>query len=255
MRFEGKITLITGAAGGVGQALIKVFAREGARLVLADMDEHGCRQAAEMASGAGAEAIWRAGNLRDKDYCEHVVADTIEHFGGLDILLNNAGVIPRGTIEETTDDMWFAAMDVNLNAVFYLCRAAVPYMKRGTGAAIVNTSSVWGTHPAPGHLAYCTSKGALAAFTQHLGRDCASFGIRVNAVCPHEINTPMLRSGVKRRGLDPDDAITALNRSVPLGHVAEPEEIADVIAFLASHDARYIAGALLEVTGAKAVSA
>ncbi len=254
-RFDGKITVITGAAGGVGLALVALFAREGARLMLADANEEGCRHAAGLATAAGADVAWEAGDLRRKTYCEHVIETTVTRFGGLDILLNNAGTIPRGSIEETTDDMWFAAMDVNLNAAFYLCRAAVPHMRHREGAAIVNTASVWGTHPAPGHIAYCTSKGALASFTQHLGRDCAPLGIRVNAVCPHEINTPMLRTGFKRRGLDPDDAIATLGRSVPLGHVAEPEEIADTIAFLASAEARYVAGALLEVTGAKPVSA
>lgn len=178
----------------------------------------------------------------------------MEAFGGLDIVLNNAGIIPRGTIEETSDEMWFDAMGVNLNAVFYICRAAIPHMKGRKGAAIVNTSSVWGVYPGPGHVAYCTSKGAVAALSKNLGRDCAPLGIRVNAVCPHEINTPMIRSGFERRGLDPDQAVEELNRSVPLGRIAEPEDIADVIAFLASDEARYIAGETLEVTGAKPVS-
>lgn len=254
MRFTGKVAVITGAAGGLGRALVKRFAREGARLVLADIDERGCQDIAEASREDGAEVVWRAGDLRRKDYCERIIADAVEHYGGLDILLNNAGIIPRGTIEETTDEMWSAAIDINLGAAFFLCRAAVPLMKERAGTAIVNTSSVWGTYPGPGHLAYCTSKGALAAFTQSLGRDCAPLGIRVNAVCPHEINTPMLRSGFQRRGLDPDDAIALLNRSVPLGRIAEPEDVADVIAFLASDEARYIAGALVDVTGAKPVS-
>ena len=168
--------------------------------------------------------------------------------------MNNAGIIPRGTIEETSDEMWFTAMDVNLNAVFFLCRAAIPHMKQSGGGAIVNTSSVWGTHRGPAHVAYCTSKGAVAALTKNLGRDCAPYQIRVNAVCPHEINTPMIRTGFERRGLDPNEAVAALNKTVPLGRIAEPEDIADVIAFLASDQARYIAGETIEVTGAKPVS-
>ena len=137
--------------------------------------------------------------------------------------------------------------------MFYLCRAAIPVMKERGGGAIVNTSSVWGVYPGPGHIAYCTSKGAVASFTKSLGRDHAPDGIRVNAVCPHEINTPMLRSGFERRGLDPQKAVEELNRTVPLGHIAEPEEIADVMVFLASDEARYIAGETVEVTGAKPV--
>lgn len=254
MRFTQKVTLITGAAGGVGQALALLFAREGARLVLSDRDEAGCEKIARQAAELGAQVTYLAGDLRQKAYCEAFVQHAVDAYGGIDIVLNNAGIIPRGTIEETTDDMWFDAMGVNLNAVFYICRAAIPHMKSRPGAAIVNTSSVWGTYPGPGHLAYCTSKGAVAALTKNLGRDCAPLGIRVNAVCPHEINTPMIRTGFARRGLDPDKAVEELNKTVPLGRIAEPEDIADVIAFLASHEARYIAGETVEVTGAKPVS-
>ncbi|MCV6611842.1 MAG: SDR family oxidoreductase [Amphritea sp.] len=254
MRFENKIVVITGAAGGVGQTLARLFASEGARLMLSDLNEEGLQNTAAEVNQAGAEVSYLAGNLREKTYCEAVIAQAAEVFGGVDILLNNAGIIPRGTIEETTDDMWFTAMDVNLNAVFFLCRAAIPHMKQRGGGAIVNTSSVWGTYPGPNHVAYCTSKGAVAALTKNLGRDCAPLGIRVNAVCPHEINTPMIRSGFERRGLDPDKAVEELNKSVPIGRIAEPEDIADVIAFLASNEARYIAGEAVEVTGAKPVS-
>lgn len=254
MRFKNKVVVITGGAGGVGQALVRLFAAEGARLMISDINADGCQAMAEEARGLGAEADCLPGNLRDKQYCEAVIARTVERFGGVDILLNNAGIIPRGTIEETSDDMWFTAMDVNLNAVFFLCRAAISHMKVRGGGAIVNTSSVWGTYPGPGHVAYCTSKGAVAVLTGNLGRDCAPLGIRVNAVCPHEINTPMIRSGFERRGLDPDKAVEELNKTVPLGRIAEPEDIADVIAFLASDQARYIAGTCVEVTGAKPVS-
>lgn len=254
MRFENKVVVITGAAGGVGRTLVTLFAKEGAQLMLADMNESGLQEAANEAKDFGSNVTYLAGNLREKDYCEQLIATAAETFGGVDILLNNAGIIPRGTVEETTDEMWFTAMDVNLNAVFFLCRASVPHMKRRGGGAIVNTSSVWGTYPGPGHVAYCTSKGAVAALTKNLGRDCAPMQIRVNAVCPHEINTPMIRSGFERRGLDPDKAVDELNKTVPLGRIAEPEDIADVIAFLASDDARYIAGETVEVTGAKPVS-
>ncbi|WP_027857682.1 SDR family NAD(P)-dependent oxidoreductase [Marinobacterium jannaschii] len=254
MRFENQVVVVTGGAGGVGQTLVRLFAREGARIMISDINEEGCRLMAEEARALGAEADYLAGNLRQKEYCEAVISQAAERFGGIDILLNNAGIIPRGTIEETSDEMWFTAMDVNLNAVFFLSRAAIPHMKKRGGGAIVNTSSVWGTHPGPAHVAYCTSKGAVAALTKNLGRDCAPLGIRVNAVCPHEINTPMIRSGFERRGLDPDKAVEELNKTVPLGRIAEPEDIADVIAFLASDQSRYIAGETIEVTGAKPVS-
>ena len=253
MRFAKKIAVVTGGAGGVGRALIRKLTGEGAAVMVADLSAGGCRSLVEEIGAAGGDIDFVAGDVRDREYCERVVAETVSHFGGVDILFNNAGIIPRGTILETSDEMWRAALDVNLTAMFYLCRAAIPAMKERGGGAIVNTSSVWGVYPGPGHIAYCTSKGAVASFTKSLGRDHAPDGIRVNAVCPHEINTPMLRSGFERRGLDPQKAVEALNRTVPLGHIAEPEEIADVMVFLASDEARYIAGETVEVTGAKPV--
>lgn len=253
MRFENKVCVITGGTGGVGRTLVTLFASEGAKVMIADREEETCAQFVQEITSTGGQAAFYAGDLRSKDYCESLIQATVETFGGVDILLNNAGIIPRGTIEETSDEMWSLAMDVNLNAVFFLCRAAIPHMKQN-GGAIVNTSSVWGTYPGPAHVAYCTSKGAVAALTKNLGRDCAPFNIRVNAVCPHEINTPMIRTGFERRGLDPDKAVEELNKTVPLGRIAEPEDIADVIAFLASDQSRYIAGETIEVTGAKPVS-
>lgn len=253
MKFHDKSVVITGGVGGVGQALVKLFAREGARVFFTDRSEEDCAELADKLSRKKLTTQFIAGDLRNKLDCERIISTAADQMGGVDILLNNAGVIPRGTILETTDDMWFSALDVNLNAAFFLCRAVIPHMQKAGGGAIVNTSSTWGIYPGPGHVAYCTSKGALAALTKNLGRDHAGDGIRVNAVCPNEVNTPMLRSGFIQRGLDPNTAIKELGKSVPLGHIAEPEEIADVIAFLASNESRYICGETVEVTGAKPV--
>ena len=126
-------------------------------------------------------------------------------------------------------------------------------LKDHGGGAIVNISSCWGIYPGPGHAAYCTSKAAVATFSKCLGRDHAGDGIRVNAVCPNEVNTPMIRTGFVRRGFNPDTAIAELNKTVPIGRIAEPEDIADVVQFLASDAARYVAGATIEVNGAKPV--
>lgn len=253
MKFAGKTAIVTGAAGGVGQVLSKKLAAEGAAVVLSDRDADACAQVAAAIQADGGKAVAVAGDLRDGEYCQSVVAKAQDEFGGLDILANNAGIIPRGTIEDTTDDMWQLALDVNVTAAFRLSRAAIPLMRARGGGAIVNTSSTWGIHPGPGHIAYNTSKAAVAAFTQSVGMDCAPDGIRVNAVCPNEVNTPMLRTGFSARGLDPDTAVAELGKTVPLGRIAEPEDIADVIVFLASDQARYIAGELIEITGAKQV--
>ena len=159
----------------------------------------------------------------------------------------------RGTITDTTDEDYNLSMSVNVEAPFRIVRAAIPLMAEAGGGAIVNTSSCWGINPGPNHLIYCTTKAALAAMTQCLGRDHAHQNIRINAVCPSEVNTSMLRTGFEIRGLNPDAAINELNKSVPLGHIAEPEEIANVIAFLTSDEAGYICGSLVEVNGGKAV--
>ena len=252
-RFTDKRVVVTGGAGGIGQAVVELFAREGAQVLFSDFSEGDCSDFRERLEQQGLAAHYLSGDLRQKTYCESLIETAAAELGGVDMLINNAGVIPRGTILETTDEMWFQALDVNLTAVFFLCRAAIPHMQTAGGGAIVNTSSTWGIYPGPGHLAYCTSKGALAAFTRNLGRDHAGDGIRVNAVCPNEVNTPMLRTGFERRGIDPDNAVAELGKTVPLGHIAEPEEIADVIAFLASREARYVCGATVEVSGAKPV--
>ena len=253
MKFSNKRVVITGGVGGVGRALVKLFATEDAQVMFSDRNEEDCADLAKTLQKDGLETLYFAGDLRQKSYCEDLIAEAVKKMGGVDILLNNAGIIPRGNILETTDDMWFSALDVNLTAAFFLCRAAIPHMQKSGGGAIVNTSSVWGIYPGPGHVAYCTSKGALAALTKNLGRDHACDGIRVNAVCPNEVNTPMLRSGFEVRGINPDTAVEELGKTVPLGRIAEPGDIADVIAFLASNDARYICGETVEVTGAKPV--
>ncbi len=253
MRFENKNVVITGGVGGIGQAVVELFAREGARVLFSDRSKEDCADLRDTLQHKNMEVSFLAGDLRQRTYCEALIDTAVSTLGGIDILINNAGTIPRGNILDTTDDMWFNALDVNLNAVFFLCREAIPQMQAAGGGAIVNTASTWGIYPGPDHIAYCTSKAALAAFTRCLGRDHAADGIRVNGVCPNEVNTPMLRSGFIARGINPDTAIEDLGKTVPLGRVAEPEEIADVIAFLASQDARYVCGELIEITGAKPV--
>ena len=142
-------------------------------------------------------------------------------------------------------------MGVNVEAPFRLCRAVIPLMK--PGSSIVNTASCWGLRPGPEHPLYVMSKASIASLTQCLGRDHASDGIRVNAVCPNEVNTNMIRSGFEIRGLDSRKALEELNKSVPLGRIAEPSDIVEVMLFLASDAARYICGSLVEVNGGKPV--
>jgi 2-keto-3-deoxy-L-fuconate dehydrogenase len=244
MRFSEKNVLITGAAGGIGSTLVEQFRAEGARVAVADRD----------VSGIDAEAHL-PGDLLDPEYADGLAPAAREALGGLDVLVNNAGVITRGPVTETSDADWALSFGVNVEAPFRISRAAVPLMAEAGGGAIVNVSSCWGGKaPGPNHALYCTTKAAIASLTQCMGTDHAHQGIRVNAVCPNEVNTPMLRSGFAQRGFDPDTAVARLGSTVPLGRLAEPEDIRDVIMFLASDAARYMCGALVEVNGGKAVA-
>lgn len=250
---ERKTAVITGAAGGIGAAVVKRFVSEGFQIVAGDADAAGLQRLASEPNDGEKRVHTFQGDLRSKEYCEGLIDHAVRSTGRLDVLVNNAGIITRGNILETTDEDWDRTFDINLKALFFTCRKAIGFMKDNGGGAIVNVSSCWGIYPGPGHPAYCTSKGAVAMFTRCLGRDHAGDGIRVNAVCPNEVNTPMIRTGFLRRGFDPDTAIAELNKSVPLGRIAEPQDIADVIHFLSSDAARYVAGATVEVNGAKAV--
>ncbi|WP_352842270.1 SDR family oxidoreductase [Mesorhizobium sp. M0933] len=202
---------------------------------------------------SGQNAVAKPGDLRSKAYCEDLMDEAIGLTGRLDALVNNAGIITRGTILETSDEDWERTFDINLKSIFYTCRRAVGFMKGHGGGSIVNISSTWGIYPGPSHAAYCASKAAVATFSRCLGRDHAADGIRINAVCPGEIDTPMLRSGFIHRGFDPETAVAELSKSNPLGRLGKPEDIADAVYFLSSDAARFIAGTTLEVAGAKAV--
>jgi NAD(P)-dependent dehydrogenase (short-subunit alcohol dehydrogenase family) len=250
---NARTAVVTGAAGGIGRAIARRFVEDGFHVIANDYDVEGLEELSA-ALNQTRQSVWKKpGNLASKDDCEGLIDYSIETTGRLDVLVNNAGIITRGNILETTDEDWSRTIDVNVTAIFHTCRRAIAYMKVHGGGAIVNVASCWGLYPGPGHIAYCTSKGAVAIFSKCLGRDHAADGIRVNAVCPNEVNTPMIRTGFERRGFNPDTAIRELNRTVPLGRIAEPEDIADVVCFLASDAARYIAGTTIEVNGAKAV--
>ena len=243
MTLSGKKALVTGAAGGIGQAIVRALTDAGAAIAATDIQLEGIPCDAAI-----------PGDLTDSAHCDALPAKTREALGGLDIVINHAGIIRRGVITDSTDDDYVQSMAVNVEAPFRICRAAIPILAANGGGAIVNVSSCWGVRPGPNHPLYCMSKAALASMTQCLGHDHAHQGIRVNAVCPNEVNTPMLRSGFSARGIDPEKAIDDLNRSVPLGHIAQPEEIADVVLFLVSDQSRYMCGALVEVNGGKPVT-
>lgn len=240
--FAGKTALVTGAAGGIGLAIVRALRNQGVLVAVADRD----------VSVVEAEACL-PGDLLDTAYADDLPSRAAEALGRLDIVINNAGIITRGPVTETSDADWALEVGINMEAPFRICRAAIPLMADAGGGVIVNVASCWGLRPGPNHAVYCMTKAALASLTQCMGMDHAHQGIRVNAVCPNEVNTPMLRSGFVNRGFDPDSAIAELNKSVPIGRIAEPDDIADVVLFLASNAARYMCGACVEVNGGKPV--
>ena len=237
---NGKRALVTGAAGGIGAAIVARLTKEGVTVCGSDIK-----------APKGHHAI--EGNLMEAEFVDSLPELARKELGGLDILVNCAGIITRGDVTQATDQDFQRTMAINVEAPFRLSRAAIPLMAAEGGGAIVNLASCWGVHPGPNHPIYVMSKAAVASLTQCLGMDHAHQNIRVNAVCPNEVNTPMLRTGFEMRGLDADQAVETLNKSVPLGRIAEPEDIADVVAFLASDESRYMCGALLEVNGGKSV--
>ncbi|HXV32137.1 MAG TPA: SDR family NAD(P)-dependent oxidoreductase [Sinorhizobium sp.] len=249
-RFEGKVAVVTGGGGGIGSAIARRLAEEGALVVVSDVNADAAGDVATEIISTGGSAVAIAADISQKEPCFALIAEAFARKKRIDILVNNAGINRRGNLLSLTDDDWHASFAVNLDSMFHLCRAAIPHMIEAGGGAIVNTASQWGLYPAPNHIAYNTTKAAVAAFTQNLARDYAPDKIRVNAVCPGEIHTPMLEAGVKRSGR----TIADLDKLVPFGRIGKPEEVAALVAFLASDEAAFMCGSLVEITGAQAVA-
>ena len=249
MRFGGKVVVVTGAAGGIGSAICQRFASEGALVVVTDVNAEGAEATAADIRANGGVARSFAADIGGAAGCRAVVADVMAAEGRMDVLCNNAGVNRRGALLDLTPEDWDLSFAINIDAMFHLCQAALPHMIAAGGGAIVNTASQWGLHPAPNHIAYNVTKAAVASFTQNLARDYAAQKVRVNAVCPGEIHTPMLEAGVKRSGR----SIADLDRMVPYGRIGRPDEVAALVAFLASDEAAFMCGSLVEITGAQAV--
>lgn len=249
-RFISKNVIVTGGAGGIGEAVCRRFAAEGAQVWIVDSNAGLAASLAESIREQGGRAQWRTVDLASATEIATFINEVKTQETRIDVLINNAGINRRGSLLELSEEDWHSTFTVNLDALFHMCRAVLPQMIAQGGGAIVNTASQWGLHPAPGHIAYNTSKAAVAAFTLNLARDYAADKVRVNAVCPGEVRTPMLESNLARSGRTLDD----LNALVPFGRIGEPEEIAATMAFLASDEAPYLCGALIEITGAQAVA-
>jgi meso-butanediol dehydrogenase/(S,S)-butanediol dehydrogenase/diacetyl reductase len=249
MSFAGKAILVTGSTTGIGEACAKVFAASGAAVMVSGRNEQRGQTVVEAIRTAGGRAEFTAVDLRTAVACERLIATTVESFGGLDVLVNNAGILYSANALETTDEQWLDTLAVNVNALFYLSRAAVRHMRAVGRGAIVNVASEWGLNGEPGHVAYCASKGAVIQITRCMALDHAQDGIRVNSVCPGEIHTRMVDGILTKKGGDPATNLKALAAGIPMRRLASPAEVAWCVHFLASDRASYVTGTNLPVDG------
>jgi meso-butanediol dehydrogenase / (S,S)-butanediol dehydrogenase / diacetyl reductase len=244
-RFENKVALVTGAASGIGRATALRLGEEGATLFLADINEEGLQDTVA-ALPDSCESRTALLNVADSANCNAVVAACVEAFGKLDILCNIAGIALCENMHQITDEQWHRAISINLDGLFFMCRAAIPHLLESQGN-IVNMSSSAGREGQAYNSAYCASKGGVLVFTKALAMEYAKKGVRANAVCPGFVKTPLSANFNMPEGADMD----LFSRMLPLSEGAEPEEIAASVAYLASDEARFINGIELPIDGAQ----
>ena len=244
MRFSNRVALITGGNRGIGLATAKLFAEEGAQVILLGRDQ----VKGEQEAGLIPDAKFIQGDVTQAEDCQRAVDESIKVFGGLDVLVNCAGIVYRNrTVEQTTEDEWDATFDVNVKGTFLMCKHAMPALRERKGC-IVNLSSYVGMVGFRGASAYAASKAAIINLTRSMALDHAREGVRVNAVCPGSVDTEMIHAAWKNFG-DVKEAQRLWAEKHPLGRIAQPEEIARTILFLASDDASFITGTALAVDG------
>jgi NAD(P)-dependent dehydrogenase (short-subunit alcohol dehydrogenase family) len=248
MRLEGKVALITGGTSGIGSATAARFAREGAAVAVTGRSiERGEQVVADIVT-AGGDGIFIQTDVRRAEECRRAVERTIEHFGKIDVLFNNAGVFHPKTVPDCTEEEWDETIDSSLKGAFLMSKYALPSMiERGSGS-IIHTSSGWGVQGGDKAAAYCAAKGGLIVMAKAMAIDHGPDGIRVNCICPGDVLTPMLHDDAAKRGMSWDDYATgAADR--PLGRIGDPEDIANAAVFLASDESSFVTGESLVVDG------
>jgi NAD(P)-dependent dehydrogenase (short-subunit alcohol dehydrogenase family) len=248
VKLEGKVAIVTGAASGIGRATALLFAAEGAAVVVADVNNGGGMQTVEAIRSAGGRAQYVHTDVSRSPDVQAMVRAAVERFGRLDVLFNNAGIAVFKGVEETTEDEWDRVVAVNLRGVYLGIKYAAPEMRRAGGGSIINTSSVHGMQTVAGLAAYAASKHGVLGITRAAALDLARSGIRVNAIQPGAIETPIMRANLRAVG-DEEEEYRKIAAAEPLGRVGTAEEIARAAVFLASDDASFITGAPIAVDG------
>lgn len=246
---DGRVALVTGATSGIGEATAIAAAAAGARVMLTGRDGGKASAVLRRIEETGGTGDVILGDVALSSFCDEAVARTMSTYGRLDVLANIAGTMWRGDALDTDDEAWRRVMATNLDGAFFMARAAIRTMKEAGGGAIINLASTVGLVGTPGMPAYCASKGAVVNLTRALALDHATDGIRVNAVCPGAVDTPMLVSGHRGAGNSPDEVLDRNRAGIPQGRIPKPEEIARLIIFLASDDSLHITGAAISIDG------
>jgi hypothetical protein len=246
-KLPGKRAVITGGDSGIGRAVAIAYAREGADVLIAYLNEHGdAKETQRLVEEAGRKAVLMAGDIGSSKHCRAIVDKALAELGGIDILVNNAAhQATFKSVEDISDEEWELTFRVNIHAMFYLTKAAVPHMQKG--AAIINTASINADKPNPTLLAYATTKGAIQNFTAGLAQLLAEKGIRANAVAPGPIWTPLIPSTMS------EDTVEAFGKNVPMKRPGQPAELATAYVVLADPLSSYVSGATIAVTGGKPI--
>jgi NAD(P)-dependent dehydrogenase (short-subunit alcohol dehydrogenase family) len=248
MRLEKKVALITGGASGIGRATALLLAREGAAVAVADLDKAGGQEVVRQILDEGGDAIFVLCNVTEAADCRRAVRFTVEELGGLDILFNNAGIIRRADVLNTTEEEWERVMAVNVKSIFLMSKYAIPVMAARGGGAIVNSGSGWGLVGGRNAVSYCASKGAVVNMTRAMALDHGAQNIRVNCVCPGDTDTGMLRSEAQQLGAT-EDKFLAEAADRPLGRIGNPQDIAQAVLYLVSDASSFVTGTVLVVDG------
>jgi meso-butanediol dehydrogenase / (S,S)-butanediol dehydrogenase / diacetyl reductase len=242
MKLEGKVAFVTGFGSGLGQAIAVLFAKEGAAVAGTSTTEAKGRDTATMIESSGGKAFFRPGDVSDSKQMKALIDETVKRFGGLDIVVNSAGVRTNGSITEITEEQWDRTIDVNLKGVFVVSRLAIPEMIKRGGGVILNIGARSGIAGQAGRAAYCASKGGMITLTEAMAMDYAREKIRVNCICPGPTRTPMVDTSTPEK-------LARYKTRVPVGRIGEPEDVAHAALYLASDDASMVTAAILPVDG------